>query len=220
VPGFAISMAAGLIRRSVRRRAKFDPKDVAPIGNCGKCFIPALFAHGEKDIFIKPHHSEQLHAAYAGDKNLILFDGDHNSERPDFYFDSAVIFLRQTLGVKDEHCLDANAARAGNSLGHRDGLFGGGTMAMRRTEDEMIRQAMLLSVHEARRPNAPEAATVPQEVLQQAVQSFEAVTGVGGDTAMYYVYAAISQGEPVDFAIQHYFDSDCAQAPAGWRPPA
>lgn len=221
VPGFAISMAAGMIRRSVRRRAKFDPKDVVPIGNCGKCFIPALFAHGEKDIFIKPHHSEQLHAAYAGDKNLILFDGDHNSERPDFFFDSAVIFLRQTLAVKDEHCLDVNAGRSASMFGH--GLFDGGTTALRRTEDEMMRQAMMLSVHESSRApaSASEAAPrVPQEALQQGVQSFEAVTGVGGDTAMYYVYAALSQGEPVDFAIQQYFDNDCAQPPAGWRPPA
>uniref|UniRef100_A0A7S1RDN9 Serine aminopeptidase S33 domain-containing protein n=1 Tax=Alexandrium catenella TaxID=2925 RepID=A0A7S1RDN9_ALECA len=219
VPGFAISMAAGLIRRSVRRRAKFDPKDVAPIQNCGKCFIPALFAHGEKDIFIKPHHSEQLHAAYAGDKNLILFDGDHNSERPDFFFDSAVIFLRQTLGVKDEHCLDVNASRSGSdTFGQGDSLFNNGARALRRTEEEMMRQAMMLSIQQGVQPAA--AVTVPQEVLQQAVQSFQAVTGVGGDTAMYYVYAALSQGEPVDFAIQQYFDNDCTQAPAGWRPPA
>mmetsp|Transcript_40120 Transcript_40120/g.115786 ORF Transcript_40120/g.115786 Transcript_40120/m.115786 type:complete len:450 (-) Transcript_40120:88-1437(-) len=220
VPGFAISMATGMIRRSVRQRAKFDPKDVSPIGNCGKCFIPALFSHGEKDIFIKPHHSEQLHAAYAGDKNLILFDGDHNSERPDFFFDSAVIFLRQTLAVNEEHCLNVDAGGHGSSLfGQGDG-FGGGTVALRRAEDEMMRQAMMLSVHEAMTAPTDAAATVPREELQQGVQDFEAVTGIGGDTAMYYVYAALAQGEPVDVAIQHYFDSDCAQAPAGWRPPA
>merc|ERR1719356_2212650 len=81
VPGFAISMGTSVIRRSVKRRAKFDMKDVSPIGKCGKCFIPALFAHGEHDAFIKPNHSERLHSAYAGDKNLIVFDGDHCSER-------------------------------------------------------------------------------------------------------------------------------------------
>mmetsp|Transcript_16651 Transcript_16651/g.47479 ORF Transcript_16651/g.47479 Transcript_16651/m.47479 type:complete len:449 (+) Transcript_16651:114-1460(+) len=215
VPGFAISVATSMIRRSVRKRAKFDPKDVSPIENCGKCFIPALFAHGERDAFIKPHHSEQLHAAYAGDKNLVLFDGDHNSERPDFFFDSAVIFLRQTLAVREEHCLDVNASSS--VFGRGAGFVDGGAVAMRNAEDEMVRQAMLLSVGRAPR-QAP--AAVPREVLHQAVQNFEAVTGVGGDTAVYYVRAALAQGEPVDAAIQNYFDNDCAQPPASWRPPA
>jgi len=216
VPGFAISMAAGMIRRSVRRRAKFDPKDVSPLGNCGRCFIPALFTHGERDVFIRPAHSQQLHEAYAGDKNLVLFDGDHNSERPEFLYDSAVIFLRQTLAVKEEHCLDSHGA---NNVFLR-GNFGGGAVAVRRAEDEMMRQAMMLSVHEATMQQGQQGPRVPEHELQQAVSAFEAVTSVGGDTAAYYVHASLLQGEPVDSAIQHYFDSDCAPAPAGWRRPA
>jgi len=222
VPSFAISVAAGLIRQSVRRRARFDPRDVSPVGNCGKCFIPALFAHGEKDAFIKPSHSEQLHAAYAGDKNLILFDGDHNSERPDFFFDSAVIFLRQTLAVKDEHCLDAAAARGGGAFGPGAGLFDSGAMAsVRRAEEEMMRQAMMLSIHDASsgapQPAAPSVSTAD---LQEGMQSFEAVTGVGRETSQYYVYTALCQGEPVDLAIQRYFDNNCAPPPPGWQLPA
>lgn len=37
----------------------------------GQSFIPALFGHATEDTFILMHHSEALHAAYAGDKNLI-----------------------------------------------------------------------------------------------------------------------------------------------------
>uniref|UniRef100_A0A7S4Q9J4 Serine aminopeptidase S33 domain-containing protein n=1 Tax=Alexandrium monilatum TaxID=311494 RepID=A0A7S4Q9J4_9DINO len=213
VPGFAITMGTSMIRRSVRRRAKFDPKDVSPIANCGKCFIPALFAHGSRDAFIKPHHSEQLHEAYAGDKNLIIFDGEHCSERPDFFFDSAVIFLRQTLAVKEEHCLDVNI----RGIDHITGLFSGVTDALRNTETEMMRQAMMVSVQEA--AQAPVAA-VPREELRQAVQGFEAVTGAGGDTAAYYAHVALSQGETVDFAIQLYFENGCSPPPAGWQPPS
>lgn len=222
IPGFAISVATGLIRRSVRRRARFDPRDVSPIGNCGKCFIPALFAHGEKDAFIKPKHSEQLHAAYAGDKNIILFDGDHNSERPDFFFDSAVIFLRQTLGVKDEHCLDATATRDGGGSAFGSGLFDGGAVAVRRAEEEMMRQAMMLSIHEASSgasPAAPAVPAVPSEELRRGLEGFEAVTGVGGETARYYVFGALSNGEPLEASIQRYFDNDCAPPPSSWRMP-
>merc|ERR1719454_434440 len=102
-----------MIRRSVRKRAKFDPRDVSALSKADKSFIPALFAHGERDTFIRPSHSEQLHAAYAGDKNLVLFDGDHNSARPAFFFNSAVIFLRQTLMVQEEDCLSPTAGGGG-----------------------------------------------------------------------------------------------------------
>ena len=40
---------------------------------------------------------------YGGDKNFVKFEGDHNSHRPMFFYDSAVIFLMGTLQV--EHLL-------------------------------------------------------------------------------------------------------------------
>ena len=41
-----------------------------------------------------------MFAKYGGDKNFIKFDGDHNSQRPLFFYDSAVIFLIGTLQVE------------------------------------------------------------------------------------------------------------------------
>ena len=35
--------------------------------------------HAGEDTFVGKHHSEQLAAAYAGDKNIVLVDGDLNS---------------------------------------------------------------------------------------------------------------------------------------------
>ena len=60
-------------------------------------FIPALFATATGDDFIKPQHSQDLHDAYQGDKNFIKFEGDHNTTRPQFFYDSASIFLYTTL---------------------------------------------------------------------------------------------------------------------------
>jgi hypothetical protein len=48
-------------------------------------------------MFIQPHHTECIHQAYAGDKNLIKFEGDHNSPRPQFYYDSVSIFFYNVL---------------------------------------------------------------------------------------------------------------------------
>ena len=70
-----------------------------PIKLVDKCFIPALFVHGSEDSFISPHHSQDLHDKYAGDKNIILVEGDHNSHRPEFCNDSITIFITNLLNV-------------------------------------------------------------------------------------------------------------------------
>lgn len=44
-------------------------------------------------------YSKAICDVYAGDKNLILVDGDHNSNRPVFMYISAAIFLTNALMV-------------------------------------------------------------------------------------------------------------------------
>lgn len=65
-----------------------------------RAYVPAFFGHAKEDTFVRPHHSERLHSAYAGDKEIMLFDNcDHNSPRPlDFYAASAS-FLARALHV-------------------------------------------------------------------------------------------------------------------------
>ena len=46
-----------------------------------------------------PHHSQLMFDKYGGDKNIVKFEGEHNSPRPLFFYDSAVIFLMGTLQV-------------------------------------------------------------------------------------------------------------------------
>ena len=99
VPKFLVSAAMSFVKKTIQKKAGFDLNKLTPITHVKECFIPALFATGEQDDFIKPHHCESLHEAYAGDKNLIKFPGDHNSSRPDFFNNSAVIFFTNTLQV-------------------------------------------------------------------------------------------------------------------------
>ena len=88
-----------MIRGSVRRQADFDIKDVCPLQHAEHCFIPALFVAGENDDFITKSHSLMLHDRHAGDANMIVVDGDHNSTRPRFMFDSVSIFLQACLQI-------------------------------------------------------------------------------------------------------------------------
>mmetsp|Transcript_1234 Transcript_1234/g.2882 ORF Transcript_1234/g.2882 Transcript_1234/m.2882 type:complete len:588 (-) Transcript_1234:81-1844(-) len=99
VPGFVSSVAIRMIRGSVRRQADFDIKDVSPISHVEHCFIPALFVAAENDDFIPKSHSMSLYDVYAGDANMIVVDGDHNSNRPRFMFDSVSIFLQAALQI-------------------------------------------------------------------------------------------------------------------------
>ena len=57
-----------MLRRSIKNRAKFDLKKVAPIAVVKECQLPGLFLHGEEDDFISPKHSTELYEVYGGYK--------------------------------------------------------------------------------------------------------------------------------------------------------
>ncbi|XP_013631543.1 PREDICTED: uncharacterized protein LOC106337066 isoform X3 [Brassica oleracea var. oleracea] len=97
LPKFTIKFAIQYMRRAVQKRAKFDITDLNTIKVAKSCFVPVLFGHAIDDDFIRPHHSERIYEAYIGDKNIIKFEGGHNSPRPQFYFDSINIFFHNVL---------------------------------------------------------------------------------------------------------------------------
>jgi pimeloyl-ACP methyl ester carboxylesterase len=105
VPGVIVSVAIRILQTSVKKQANFNLRLISPIAHADKCFIPALFVAGEHDDFINKHHSEQIYARYAGDKNLIIVEGDHNSPRPKFMFDSVSIFLQTCLQIPNSWAL-------------------------------------------------------------------------------------------------------------------
>eukprot|EP00560_Eucampia_antarctica_P009255 CAMPEP_0197828260 /NCGR_PEP_ID=MMETSP1437-20131217/4873_1 /TAXON_ID=49252 ORGANISM="Eucampia antarctica, Strain CCMP1452" /NCGR_SAMPLE_ID=MMETSP1437 /ASSEMBLY_ACC=CAM_ASM_001096 /LENGTH=530 /DNA_ID=CAMNT_0043429425 /DNA_START=178 /DNA_END=1770 /DNA_ORIENTATION=- len=108
VPNLVVNVAIRMIRSSVKKQALFDIKLISPIAHADKCFIPALFVAGEHDDFINKHHSEAIHARYAGDKNMIVVEGDHNSPRPKFMFDSVSIFLQTCLQIPNSWALEVH----------------------------------------------------------------------------------------------------------------
>lgn len=100
IPSLLVNGALKLVRSSIKSKANFDVHDLSPIDHVGNSFMPALFAYADGDDFILPHHAKDLHDKYFGDKNIIHFDGDHNSERPEFFFTSVVNFFHVSLHVE------------------------------------------------------------------------------------------------------------------------
>ncbi|XP_010488424.1 PREDICTED: uncharacterized protein LOC104766269 isoform X2 [Camelina sativa] len=97
LPKFTVKFAIQFMRRSIQKKAKFDIMDLNTIKVAKSSFVPVLFGHALDDDFIRPHHSDRIYEAYIGDKNIIKFEGDHNSPRPQFYFDSVNIFFHNVL---------------------------------------------------------------------------------------------------------------------------
>lgn len=97
IPKFLVSVVLGMVRNSIRKEAHFDIADLNPLSFADKSFIPALFIAAKEDRFIKPHHAKTLHRQYAGDKNLVMVDGDHNSQRPSFVQHSVAFFFLNAL---------------------------------------------------------------------------------------------------------------------------
>lgn len=118
LPGFLVKIVLKFIRLSVKKRAHFNLRRLAPIDHAPVSFVPALIVAAEHDTFIAPHHSDQIFAAYGGDKNLVKVHGGHNSSRPKFLLDSAAIFLQTALQV--------DAAAFAQSSAFIDGITGGG----------------------------------------------------------------------------------------------
>ena len=97
VPNFVVSVALRMIKSSIKSQAGFSIRHLSPISHVNRCFTPAMFVAGEHDDFINKKHSIKLHAKYAGDKNIVIVDGDHNSPRPRFLLQSSCLFLQSCM---------------------------------------------------------------------------------------------------------------------------
>ncbi|XP_057433525.1 uncharacterized protein LOC130726300 [Lotus japonicus] len=97
LPKFTVKMAVQYMRRVILKKAKFDIMNLNCLLVAPKTSIPVLFGHGNDDEFVQPHHSDLISESYAGDKSIIKFNGDHNSSRPQFFFDSVSIFFYNVL---------------------------------------------------------------------------------------------------------------------------
>ncbi|KAL3141831.1 hypothetical protein ABBQ32_004502 [Trebouxia sp. C0010 RCD-2024] len=101
IPRSLMRVALTMMRRSVKKRAGFNIDEVAPIDQIHTSFIPCLFGHAVDDTFVAKAHSERLLAKYGGDKELCLFEGDHNSVRPRSFYTKVLMFFHVCLQCED-----------------------------------------------------------------------------------------------------------------------
>ena len=65
----------------MQSQAGFDIRDLSAIREVPRCRLPALFVCAKMDDFIGTHHTQALHDAYGGPKEIIVAEGDHNTLR-------------------------------------------------------------------------------------------------------------------------------------------
>ncbi|XP_071742047.1 uncharacterized protein [Rutidosis leptorrhynchoides] len=130
LPKFTVKFAIQYMRRAILKKAKFDIVELNTIKVAKSSFVPVLFGHACDDDFIQPHHSDRIYEAYMGDKNIIKFEGDHNSPRPQFYFDSINIFFHNVLQPPEDEVkgnfFDSSLDYLGkeiNGVGYEDEFF-------------------------------------------------------------------------------------------------
>lgn len=129
IPRWVVGIALHMVRSSIKQHAAFDIFELAPIQHVKNSFIPALFTAAYNDTFIRPHHAKELHEAYAGDKNFVMVEGDHNSARSKFFMDSVAIFFFNTLQCDQLPHQHALPRGAGLPLG-RGGGYQAGTSGL------------------------------------------------------------------------------------------
>lgn len=165
-PDFLVKAFMRMMRSTILKRSGLDILKLKPIANVQTCFIPAVFVAGRDDDFISPAHASDTCEAYAGDKNLILVDGAHNSKRPAYFLDSVTIFFYSRLcapagltenrsGLQRPQPPPAGFAGLNFGLG-LGGILGGGAAASPRSghraaeeeadSDDELQQALLASL--------------------------------------------------------------------------
>lgn len=100
IPHFLVGWALELVRNEVSSRAEFDPLHLAPIKSAKLAVCPAFFGVASDDSFVLPHHTQDLHDAWKGERSLRVFEGGHNGVRPTWFLEEAADFLAERLGAK------------------------------------------------------------------------------------------------------------------------
>eukprot|EP00668_Euglena_longa_P018950 GGOE01023613.1.p1 GENE.GGOE01023613.1~~GGOE01023613.1.p1 ORF type:complete len:561 (+),score=97.09 GGOE01023613.1:47-1684(+) len=106
VPGWLVSAGLWVIGRTVQQRAGFDIACLTPITSVPAARVPCLFAHAVEDRLIPAEHSRQLYNSYGGPKRFVVFQGDHNTLRPQAFLAAAANFT-SSVARGDAEALEA-----------------------------------------------------------------------------------------------------------------
>lgn len=97
LPDWMMKSGLELLRSEVQTRANFNPLELAPIRAAPRATCPALFGVAADDGFVLPHHTEEIHNAWAGARELRHFEGGHGGKRPRWFMEEGADFLLEQL---------------------------------------------------------------------------------------------------------------------------
>ena len=100
VPSFLVKGALGFVKRSIKKRANFNIKDLDQTKLVKKCIMPIVFVTSKEDNFVKAWHTENLYDLYPGEKKLVYMKGDHNATRPKEFYKEGALFFKENLQNK------------------------------------------------------------------------------------------------------------------------
>jgi pimeloyl-ACP methyl ester carboxylesterase len=112
IPPFLTSLALSMIRRTVKKKANFDIYELKPIEYSKALKVPALFGAPKDDTFVSPQHTKDLYMAHSGEKRLLSFEGDHNSQRPLEWIVLVMDFIKSQLfeGTEERNLINKSDA--------------------------------------------------------------------------------------------------------------
>lgn len=98
LPGFPIIDGANLM---LRLRGGYNIREASALEAVKKSRIPILFIHGDEDAFIPVSMAEELYAAAAGEKKLLIVKGAGHAQSqdkdPEAYYDTVFSFVSEYI---------------------------------------------------------------------------------------------------------------------------
>ena len=101
LPKFILSLASYFVRKKIKKKANFDINDCDTLSAFKEgSFRPSiLFLAAKGDSLIHYNHSVELFTTYKGPKNILIFEGNHNSKRPKHILNEISMNFRKLLPV-------------------------------------------------------------------------------------------------------------------------
>ena len=91
----------------IEKKVNMRIEKIEPIKDAELCNnIPVLFCHAIDDDFVRKEHSKDLYEKYSGPKEIIMFEGGHNSKRPIHVLQIISLFFYDKLKVDNLNALN------------------------------------------------------------------------------------------------------------------
>lgn len=99
LPSLITNPLKKLVSDIIQSKANFRIEKIEPIQFAKNGCVPAFFCHGLDDSFINNQHCIQLFKQYLGEKELVMFNGNHNTKRPYHVLQIISLFFFDKLQV-------------------------------------------------------------------------------------------------------------------------